>query len=82
MDRPTWQKLPVIEGCPRPPALSGSPGERALLQPGELGVAFPWKAALRLGLAITGESAGGERSSGEQRDELLWKEERQVRAQM
>ena len=38
--------------------------------------------ALRLGLAITGESAGGERSSGEQRDELLWKEERQVRAQM
>ena len=45
-------------------------------------MAFPWKAALRLGLAITGEFAGGERSSGEQRYELLWKEERQVRAQM
>ena len=45
-------------------------------------MALPWKAVLRLGLAITEESAGGERSNGEQRDELLWKEERQVRAQM
>ena len=45
-------------------------------------MAFPWKAVLRLGLAITEESAGRERSNREQRDELLWKEERQVKAQM
>ena len=26
-------------------------------------MAFPWKAALRLGLGLTGEAAGGERSN-------------------